>query len=177
MTRKIIAFGASNSKKSINKRLATYTANLFENTEVEIIDLNDYEAPLYSIDREKENGFPEVIEQFIAKINQADLLVISMAEHNANYTVAFKNILDWASRINVTFFNNQKVFLLSTSPGARGGKSVLEITESRLPKHGATILATFSLPSFNDNFDYEKGLITNEKLAQEVKDLVTKIEF
>lgn len=177
MTRKIIAFGASNSKKSINKKLATYTANLFTNSEVEIIDLNNFEAPLYSIDKEKENGFPAVIEKFITKINAADLLVLSMAEHNANYTVAFKNILDWASRINVTFFNNQKVFLLSTSPGARGGKSVLEITKDRLPKHGATILATFSLPSFNENFDYEKGVITNEKLDKELKELVTNIEF
>lgn len=177
MTRKIIAFGASNSKKSINKKLATYTANLFTNSEVEIIDLNNFEAPLYSIDKEKENGFPAVIEKFITKINAADLLVLSMAEHNANYTVAFKNILDWASRINVTFFNNQKVFLLSTSPGARGGKSVLEITKDRLPKHGATILATFTLPSFNENFDYEKGVITNEKLDKELKELVTNIEF
>ena len=36
--KKIIAFGGSSSRNSINKQLATYTANLFQNAEVEILD-------------------------------------------------------------------------------------------------------------------------------------------
>jgi NAD(P)H-dependent FMN reductase len=40
---KIIAFGASPSKNSINKKLATYAAHLFEN-EVEVLDLNDFKC-------------------------------------------------------------------------------------------------------------------------------------
>ena len=36
--KKIIAFGASNSETSINKQLATYAANQFENTSIEILD-------------------------------------------------------------------------------------------------------------------------------------------
>ena len=56
MTKKIIAFGASSSRNSINKQLATFAANQFKNTEVEILDLNDYEMPLFSVDKEKENG-------------------------------------------------------------------------------------------------------------------------
>ena len=51
--KKIIAFGASSSKQSINKQLATYAANQFENTSIEILDLNDYEMPIFSIDKEK----------------------------------------------------------------------------------------------------------------------------
>ena len=42
--KKIIAFGASSSKTSINKQLATYAANLFKNAEVEVLDLNNYEC-------------------------------------------------------------------------------------------------------------------------------------
>jgi hypothetical protein len=37
---KILAFGASSSKTPLIK-LATYAASLFENGEVEILDLND----------------------------------------------------------------------------------------------------------------------------------------
>ena len=55
--KKIIAFGASSSETSINKQLVTYAANQFENTTVEILDLNDYEMPIFSIDKEK-NGIP-----------------------------------------------------------------------------------------------------------------------
>ena len=40
---KIIAFGASSSKKSINKTLATYVASLVKGAKVEVLDLNDYE--------------------------------------------------------------------------------------------------------------------------------------
>ena len=39
MTKKIIAFGASSSKNSINKQLATYAANQFQNVSIEILDL------------------------------------------------------------------------------------------------------------------------------------------
>jgi NAD(P)H-dependent FMN reductase len=40
-------FGASSSKDSINKQLAAYAAGLFENASVEILDLNDYEMPIF----------------------------------------------------------------------------------------------------------------------------------
>lgn len=59
MNKKIIAFGASSSKHSINKQLATYAANQFSNVDIEILDLNDYEMPIFSVDKEKENGFPD----------------------------------------------------------------------------------------------------------------------
>lgn len=53
---KVIAFAASSSKESINKQLVTYAANLIENAEVEVLDLNDYELPLFSVDKEKRIG-------------------------------------------------------------------------------------------------------------------------
>ena len=48
--KQIVAFGASSSKKSINKDLATYTASVIPNANALILDLNDYEMPIYSID-------------------------------------------------------------------------------------------------------------------------------
>jgi NAD(P)H-dependent FMN reductase len=45
---KILAFGASSSKTPLIKKLATYAASLFENGEVEILDLNEYQMPLFS---------------------------------------------------------------------------------------------------------------------------------
>lgn len=175
MPRKIIAFGASSSKESINKKLAIYSASLFNNTEVEILDLNDFEMPVYSVDKEA-NGFPKEAQTFLDKIKEADLLVVSMAEHNAAYTAAFKNILDWTSRINSKVFQGKKMLLMATSPGTRGGKSVLEIAKERFPRHDANVLHTFSLPSYNDNFDEEKG-ITNDDLRNDLLEIVQSIEF
>ncbi|WP_298305710.1 NAD(P)H-dependent oxidoreductase [Flavobacterium sp.] len=174
--KKIIAFGASSSKTSINKQLATYAANQFENATVEVLDLNDFEMPIYSVDKEKDNGIPQLAQDFYAKIGSADLNVISFAEHNGAYSTAFKNIFDWTSRINGKTFQEKPVLLLSTSPGPRGGSSVLEIAKNRFPFQGAVVKGSFSLPSFNDNFDAEKG-ITNEDLKNQLLEIISSIEL
>lgn len=174
MTKKIIAFGASSSKSSINKQLATYTANQFQNASIEILDLNDYEMPVYSVDKEKENGIHKLATDFYAKIGSADLLVISFAEHNGNFSAAFKNVLDWTSRINAKTFQEKEMLLLATSPGARGGSSVLDIATKRFPFQGGIVKGSFSLPSFNDNFDTEKG-ITNEDLKKQLAEIIKAI--
>lgn len=62
---KIIAFAGSNSSKSINKKLVTYAAQLFENANSEILDLNRYESPLFSVDVEKEIGASEEAQEFL----------------------------------------------------------------------------------------------------------------
>ena len=176
MTKKIIAFGASSSSTSINKKLATYTTTLFKNASIEVLDLNDFSVPTYDIDIEKKEGIPQLAKDFYAKIGEADLLIISMAEHNGNYTAAFKSIFDWMSRIEAKVFQGKKMLLLATSPGGRGASSVLEIAKERFPRHDAQVVATFSLPSFNDNFDVEKG-ITNEELKTKLQGIVTSINI
>ena len=169
---KIIAFGGSPSKNSINKKLATYAARLFENSEVEILDLNDFQMPLFSVDIEKEIGQHPLAKAFLAKISTADIVVVSLAENNGNYSVAFKNVFDWCSRINGKVFQEKSMLLMATSDGKRGGASVLEIAKNAFPRYGADIKATFSLPSFYDNFDIEKGKISNEELDTQLKEIV-----
>jgi chromate reductase len=169
---KIIAFGGSPSKNSINKKLATYAAGLFENAEVEVLDLNNFQMPLFSVDIEVEIGQHPLAKAFLDKISTADILVVSLAENNGNYSVAFKNIFDWCSRIGAKVFQDKPMLLMATSPGARGGASVLEIAKNAFPRYGANIKATFSLPSFNDNFDVEKGKISNVELDNQLKAIV-----
>jgi chromate reductase len=94
---KILAFAGSNSISSINKKLITHTASFFENHLVEILDLNDYEMPVFSTDKIAKTGMPQLALDFAQKIDSRDLLLISLAEHNGSYSVAFKNIYDWIS--------------------------------------------------------------------------------
>ena len=174
--KKILAFGASNSLNSINKKLATYAANQFENVQIEILDLNDFEMSIYSIDKEKNFGIPEQAKNFTDKIGSADLLIISFAEHNGAYTSAFKNIFDWASRVVNKTFQEKPTLLMSTATGPRGGATVLEIAKNRFPFQGANVQGSFILPNFNENFDSEKG-ITNEDLKKQLLDIIKEIEF
>ena len=152
MRKKILAFGASNSSRSINQQLAKYVASRMNDVDVTILDLNDFEMPIFSVDREKTKGIPAKAKTFHKLINEADGVIISFAEHNGTYTAAFKNIYDWISRLKGSIWGDKPFFVLATSPGKRGGASVLEHAISNLPRRGAQIVTSFSLPSFENNF-------------------------
>jgi chromate reductase, NAD(P)H dehydrogenase (quinone) len=159
----ILAFGASHSKNSINQQFASYVAKKFSaNNHVSVIQLTDYDVPVYTVDREAEIGFPQEVKLFLQQLQEADFLIISLAEHNGSYTASFKNLFDWTSRVEMNLFANKKLFLLSTSPGPKGGRFVLEAAKVRFPIHGAEIVGSFSLPKFYDNFDANKGIIDVE---------------
>jgi len=155
MSKKILAFGASSSKQSINKQFATFTANQIADAEVTILDLNDFEMPIYSIDKENEGGIPDLAKQFKAQIQAADGIVVSFAEHNGSFTAAYKNIYDWMSRLEGSVWGEKAMILLSTSPGGRGGKTVLEAAWSSYSLGNKNVVAHFSLPAFGQNFSEE----------------------
>lgn len=173
---KILGFAGSNSSKSINRELVRYAASFFAGHNVEILDLNDYEMPIYKMDREKENGIPQLAFDFAQKIDVCDLLIVSLAENNGAYSAAFKNIFDWVSRIpNRKAFGDKPMLLMATSPGSRGGASVLEIAKGRMPRSGGTVLETFSLPNFYENFDVAKG-ITNEEFRLQLESKIATVK-
>ena len=161
--KKIIAFGASSSRKSINKTLAIHAASKVPGASITVIDLADYMLPLYSVDVEAEIGIPDATHQFSELVELADGLMISLAEHNGTYTAVFKNLIDWLSRIDMNVWKGKPILLMATSPGGRGGESVLNAAKSYFPFMEGNIVADFSLPSFYDNFS-NSGIV-NSALA------------
>ncbi|WP_111709298.1 NADPH-dependent FMN reductase [Lutibacter citreus] len=166
----IITIGGSTSKKSINKVLAEYSGELLSNVELTKIDLNDYEMPLFSVDVEAENGFPKKAQELNNLIEGADGFIISLAEHNGAYSAAFKNAYDWLSRINGKVWRDKPMLLMATSPGARGGQTVLEIALGRFPYMGGNIIGSLSVPSFFDNF--KEGELVDVDLKENLLKLV-----
>ena len=161
---KIIGFAGSTSSKSINKKLVNFTLDQLEDEEfaTELVDLKDYSLPIFNVDTEEEQGYPDNAYKFMDKIKQADALVVSMAEHNGAYAAEGKNLLDWCSRIELGFFHDLPMFLMSTSPGGYGGGNVLEMAKKRFPKFKADLKSTFKLPKFSDNFSEKSGIINDE---------------
>ena len=171
---KILAFAGSNSEVSINKKLVTFAASFFPDDEVEILDLNDYEMPIYKHERELENGIPQLAKDFAAKIDGSDLILMALAEHNSAYSVAFKNVFDWVSRIkDRKHFGEKPIFLMGTAPGNGGGKNVIEVFMKRAPFSGANVIASFALPNFKERFEEGKGITDEEKHAEFMEKLET----
>ena len=164
--KKIVAFAGSNSTSSINKQLVEYATRQLSDVEVNLLDLNDYELPIYSTQLEKQSGHPQNAVVFLNMMREADGFIISLAEHNGAYTSVFKNLFDWLSRVEQKLFFGKPLLLMATAPGPRGGLSVLGIAADRFPRHNANLTGQFSLPSFNDNFS--DGKITNEALNSEL---------
>ncbi|MFC4893174.1 NADPH-dependent FMN reductase [Pseudofrancisella aestuarii] len=164
----LLSFGASNSKQSINKEFAKYVSDLIPNTKNTFLDLNDFEMPIYSIDKEIKDGIPSLAYQFKELIKNTDALVISLAEHNGSYSAAFKNIFDWISRIkDGSLWHDKPILLLSTSPGLRGGKTVITTAETTFRIMSKGQVTSFSLPEFYKNFDVNKG-VTDPLLKKEL---------
>ena len=156
--KRILAFAGSTSSTSINKQLALYALNQCEGFEQILLDLNALELPLFSVDLEQRDGIHPNAQMFKDIVDTADGLIISLAEHNGNFAAAFKNLMDWTSRLEGKLWQDKPMLLMATSPGGRGGQSVLEIAQNAFPRQGANLLATFSLPSFHTNFSAENGI-------------------
>ena len=168
----ILAFAGSNSSTSINKQLVSYAARLLEGVEIKLLDLNDYEVPIYSLDREKSSGIPGPILAFKETIRNCDGILISLAEHNGAYSTAFKNLYDWLSRIDRKVWCDKPILLMGAAPGGRGAKSVIELAKIRFTRINDNFLDTFSLPKFGENFSAAQGILDpalNKKLLEKLK--------
>jgi NAD(P)H-dependent FMN reductase len=161
--KKILALAGSNHSKSINQQLINFTASLVEGAEVKVLDIKDWEVPIYSIDMDPDQT-PERITELIQLIQDHDGFIISSPEHNGGTPAFFKNILDWLSRRAKAVFAQKPILVMSTSPGKGGGATNRKFLEHTLPYQGARVVAAYSLPSFYENM--KDGKVINEHLGE-----------
>ena len=161
--KKILAFAGSNHAMSINHQLVEFTASLMDDVEVMILDIRNWTIPMYSINMDPDET-PDKISELIWLIKEYDGFIIASPEHNGGTPAFLKNIIDWLSRRGENMFDKKPIFLMSTSPGPGAGANNLKYLIHSLPYQGATIGATYSLPSFSDNF--KEGKVVGDHLGQ-----------
>lgn len=171
----VIAFAGSNSSTSINKSLVKHVASLVTKGDVELVDLRDYDAPIYSADIEQA-GFPQPVLDLVEKLSQAEAYIIATPEHNGSLSAFMKNIIDWASRVERNFFGGKPVLLLSTSGGQRGAASALEDLNTKMKYFAGEVKAKFSLGSYYDTFDQKENKITNTDEAVRLGEAIKTFE-
>ena len=131
--------------------------------------------PIYSEDRQEIDGIPDKAILFKRYISGSDGIILSLAEHNGSYTAAFKNIYDWISVIENDVWSSKPILLLSTSTGARGGKTILESAHKRFSLDYKYSIPSFCLPNFYDNFSETDG-IKNSSLNEEFKFVLSEFQ-
>ncbi|MEO1537945.1 MAG: NAD(P)H-dependent oxidoreductase [Pseudomonadota bacterium] len=163
---KILAFAASNSKNSINRSLIDFSISRMKEGRLgeavfEVLDLNDFEMPIYSIDRERDEGIPGPAKTFFAKIGAADAILVSFAEHNGFVTSAWKNIFDWMSRIEMKLWQGKPLVMLAATAGRRAGANVLESQKLLAPHFGADLRGTLGVGTWSEAWDPDNASLAD----------------
>ena len=165
----IVAFSASNSNHSINRALLAIACESICGQRIINVDIRDYPMPIYSIDLQNNDGFPDTTLALKELFASADAFVIATPEHNGSMPAVFKNTIDWLSRMatkEAPIFGNKPVLLLSTSPGPNGGATNIKTLIQLMPWWGAKVAHHYSLGRFQEHVN-ENTLAPQEQLRLE----------
>jgi len=180
---RVLVFAGSARKGSLNKSLARAAATALEEAGVDatLIDLADYEMPLYNGDLEAEHGLPESVVRLKELFAQHQGLIISCPEYNSSITPLLKNTIDWLSRAAegeapLAAFHGKVAGLLGASPGALGGLRGLVHVRSILGNIGVWVAPTqVALGKAHSAFD-EDGRLTDESASKRLSGLIDELQ-
>lgn len=177
---KLLLFAGSLRAQSVNKKLIhTIQAHLNgQNIEYKLIDLINFQAPVYNGDIETTTGIPETIKNLAELIAQTDGLIIATPEYNGSISSPLKNTVDWLSRCKPMPLVNKHLFLASASPSQFGG--IRGIWHTRVPFEILKVHVfpeMFSLSFADAQFDSTNKLIDQKTDAQLKKLLNQFVEY
>jgi len=132
---RILIFAGSARRQALSKRVARASLASVEAAggRGTLIDLADFEMPLYHADLEAASGLPHAAKRLQALIDEHAALLIASPEYNGTITPLLLNTLDWCSRSDpqratgsgLTIFADKPAALVGSSPGALGGLRAL----------------------------------------------------
>jgi len=133
-----------------------------------LIDLADFEMPVYHADLEARTGLPEATRRLQLLVASHDALLIASPEYNGSMPPLLLNTLDWCSRSDPAnpatsgraIFADKPAALLGSSPAALGGVRALIHLRDLLGYLGMIVLPKqLTVPRAHQAFDAGGGLI------------------
>lgn len=176
---KILAFAGSARKDSLNKKLLKIAAVGAEaaGADVTLVDLTDFEMPLFNQDLESEQGMPARAGEFKKLMIAHDGFLIASPEYNGAFSPLLKNTIDWASRSEndneppLAAYRGKTAAIMATSPGGLGGMRGLVMLRMLLGNLGVIVLpdqqaVPNGFRAFNDD-----GSMSDDKLEKRIHTL------
>ncbi len=176
-TPKLLALAGSIRRDSFNQKLVRIAAAgaAAAGADVTVIDLADYQLPLFNEDLERE-ATPENATKLKQLFLDHDGLLISSPEYNSSITPLLKNTMDWVSRASAEIpglaaYRGKVAGLLAASPGALGGLRGLVHVRSILSSIGVIVLPDqVAVSKAHEAFDANDQLV-DAKLQEKVLEL------
>lgn len=149
---KIATITGSVRTGSLNVALAraALDAAASHGAEVDEIDLGSYPLPIYDGTTEERHGAPVAAVALTERLSTADGLFIASPEFNGGPTGLLKNTIDWVTRVDMVAFQSPLIGLMTATPGSKGGRHSLGITESIFAWMKCTTHDSFSLPQAHE---------------------------
>ncbi len=170
---KILAFSGSARRESLNRKLLAVAVQAARDAggEVTLVDLNEFELPLYHGDLEDAQGMPANATRLIEMITKHSALLIASPEYNSMFTPLLKNTIDWCTRGDDNPFIGKVAAVVSASPGALGGARSMKLAQQLLLHLGCHVVPGAAiLPHANKAFDPE-GKLTDARALKSVQSL------
>jgi NAD(P)H-dependent FMN reductase len=175
---KILAFAGSGRKDSVNKKVVAVAAKGAEEAgaKVTIVNLEDFDMPMFNEDLEAEQGMPIGAQAFKELLIAHDGFLISTPEYNSSYSSLFKNAIDWASRKTgdetpMAAYRGKVAAIMAASPGGLGGMRVLVVLRMLMENIGTMVLPSQKAVGGAFKMFNEQGNITDEKTEKSLKNL------
>lgn len=153
---RILAFAASARRESLNRKFLSLGVEAARKAgaEVTLLDLNDFEMPIFHGDLEEAQGLPANTVRLVELITAHHALLVASPEYNNMFTPLFKNTIDWCTRADGNPFEGKVAAVMSASPGIHGGVRSLQLAQQLLLKLGCHVVpAQCILPHAESAFD------------------------
>jgi NAD(P)H-dependent FMN reductase len=171
---KLLIFAGSARAASTNKQLAALAANIATKAKIDVtlIDLKDFDMPIYDGDLEAGEGLPENAKRLKKLFVEHDGLFIASPEYNSSFSPLLKNALDWISRPHTDdepplwAYSGKVAALGSVAPGALGGLRGLVPLRMMLANIGVTVVPYQIAVSNGFNAFDDNGVLSDEQQSQ-----------
>ncbi|MEW9798188.1 NADPH-dependent FMN reductase [Alteromonas sp. CYL-A6] len=175
---KLLAFAGSTRKGSFNQAILEVAAEGAREAgaEVTVINLADYEMPIFNEDEEAAKGIHKNAQAFKELLIAHDGFLIASPEYNSSYPALLKNAIDWASRkadgeTPLQAYKGKVAGIMAASAGGLGGLRVLVVLRMLLENLGTMVLPAQRAVAKVDSLMDDNGVITDEKTIKQLKAL------
>ena len=184
---KLLIFAGSTRQASFNRKLAQAAADQARasGAEVTLLELADFDIPIYNADLEAKGTPPDVMRLKQIMFDHPAWLICS-PEYNGSYTALLKNTIDWASspvksdpdwKDGFKSFAGKVVGVLSASPGAMGGlRSQSHLVPLLINMQCWIAPKAFALGKAGEAFDAD-GKLASEFHVKQLQAVIDQVLF
>ena len=133
---------------------------------VEILDLNEYQFPLFDERLRFQINPTQQVLDFASKIKNADGVIIVTPEYNGGYPASLKNAID----LLYDEWHRKPIAISTVSDGIFGGTQVITSLQFSLWKIRAwTVPAMFPVPKVDKSFDEQGNALDKVAIDKRAK--------